>query len=278
MALFGDRTGGWRFDLDLDNGAVEALTRRATRFGLRAGDHFETPTSIDPRSIVRIEDQGPMGSCQGHSLTSCLEMLFWVATGQRTEFSRLWAYYLTQMKDGLFGRDQGSTISGGIEVAAQTGICLETMCPYPRPVAYDARWRPTQAQRDNAAQFRIRSWSRLRTYDDVFNYLATGQGFVHTGSAWMWQAGQDGITRLKPPSGGHSVPILGFSDKTDSRGRHYLTWPQSWGPDEPVQGWQDIAPHDFEITAQHSMTVLFGVSDLSTPAPRHVDWSKLNVL
>jgi len=79
----------------------------------------------------RTENQGPMGSCQGHSISSVLERLAMVR-GERVQLSEIFAYLATQKIDGLLGRDRGSTISGGCKVAMQYGCPPEKLTGYPR--------------------------------------------------------------------------------------------------------------------------------------------------
>ena len=77
----------------------------------------------------RQENQMRQGSCQGHSLSSCLEGCYWIDSGGKTvDLSRNAAYRFSQQEDGIRG-DQGSTLSGGV-TAARKGICEEKWFPY----------------------------------------------------------------------------------------------------------------------------------------------------
>lgn len=64
-----------------------------------------------------VENQGHLGSCQGHAITTSAEVLYYVATGgEVVQLSRLKSYIDTQAEDGLLGSDSGSTIGGGLAV------------------------------------------------------------------------------------------------------------------------------------------------------------------
>jgi hypothetical protein len=78
--------------------------------------------SIDPRQFMKVENQGSVGSCQGHSISSCVEWCYAIATGgEKLQLSRAYGYYETQRLDGITG-DRGSTIEGGVKLATQYGI------------------------------------------------------------------------------------------------------------------------------------------------------------
>ena len=79
----------------------------------------------------RTENQGPMGSCQGHSISSVLERMAMVK-GEKVQLSEIFAYLASQKLDGLLGRDRGSTISSGCKVAMRWGCPLAELTGYPR--------------------------------------------------------------------------------------------------------------------------------------------------
>src|SRR5262245_33966357 len=104
---------GYRMDLE----RINELRRGAVDFRAHVAGRYAAPPEIDPRPWHRIENQGSMGSCQGHALSSVCEFAYHIATSEVIQFSPLFAYYATQQIDGLLGRDVGSTISGGMECA-----------------------------------------------------------------------------------------------------------------------------------------------------------------
>lgn len=254
----------------------EWLRSYATPMRLMADIDFAAPEEIDPRPWHRIENQGSMGSCQGHALSSVCEYAFRIATGKTTQFSPLFGYYATQKIDGLLGRDVGSTIAGGVKCAMQYGCCPLEVMPYPSPVRYTGQI-PQEAW-PAAEPFKIRSHAVCNNYADVFNYLASGQGGVEIGISWG--SGMQGavIERFSPGGGGHAVCFLGYSRRKDSQGRNYLWKANSWGRDWGNQGWAEVAPMAVDQMGAHQYTVMIGMSDLSVPRPRNVNWLENPVL
>lgn len=267
-------TFGYRIDLE----RRDELRRDAVNFRDRVDGRFAAPPEIDPRPWHRIENQGSMGSCQGHALSSVCEMAYHIATNEVIQFSPLFAYYATQQIDGLLGRDVGSTISGGMQCAKQFGACPLEVMPYPNPVRYSGKITPEAFTA--AAPFRIRSHAVCRNYDDIYAFLASGQGGVEIGISWSGAMTPDGdgvIEQFRPGGGGHAVCILGYSRRVDSQQRPYLwlanSWSQQWGD----KGWAEVAPRAVDQMARHPDTVMIGLSDLSTPTPRKIDWTKDSV-
>jgi hypothetical protein len=270
----GQFTFGYRIDLE----RIDELRRSAIDFRTHVDGRFSTPPEIDPRPWHRIENQGAMGSCQGHALSSVCEMGYHIATNEVTQFSPLFAYYATQQIDGLLGRDAGSTISGGMQCAKQFGACPLEAMPYPQPVRYTGRFTPDAFQA--AAPFKIRSHALCAGYDDVFAFLASGQGGVEIGLSWgsSMTPNRDGvIEQFRSGGGGHAVCFLGYSRREDSQGRKYLWLANSWSEDWGDRGWAEVSPEAVDQMAEHRDTVMIGLSDLSTPTPRVVDWVKESV-
>jgi hypothetical protein len=105
------RVGYWLHDHE-DTAFLNSLPGESNVLAMR-GTYSEV--KVDPRSVMKIENQGSVGSCQGHALSSCVELCYYIATGDLTrQLSRAYAYYETQRIDNISG-DRGSTISGGIK-------------------------------------------------------------------------------------------------------------------------------------------------------------------
>lgn len=238
---------------------------------------FNAPPEIDPRLWHKIEMQGSMGACQGHALSSVVEMAWFIVMGTAKQFSRLFGYYATQKLDGLLGRDVGSTIEGGCRLAKEYGLPPEEVMPYPVPARYTGRI--PQAAWDAASPFRIRSHAVCNSYDDVFTYLASGQGGVEIGIAWGSMTPVNGvIENYTPGRGGHAVCFLGYSRRRDADGRQYLWMANSWDEQWGNRGWAEVAPRAVDAMCRHQYTVMIGMSDLTTPKPRLIDLSKINVM
>ena len=237
----------------------------------------EIPDEMDPRDWMRIENQRSLGSCQGHAQSSVGELCYRVATGEVTQFSPLFAYYATQQVDGLTGRDVGSTISGGVECATKVGFCPLELMPYPDPPRY--AWHLPAAAVMAAAQFRLQSHTAIGSYDEAFRFLATGQGGIEIGLAWgnMLSQSTGIIEQFAPGRGGHAVCLLGYSRRKDRNNRHYLWLANSWSETWGNQGWAEVAPAAIGQMLAHNSTTAVGMSDLSVPVVRAVDWRKESV-
>ena len=244
---------------------------------LRQFSLADIPAQMDPRDWMRIENQRSLGSCQGHAQSSVGELCFHLATGEVTQFSPLFAYYATQQIDGLAGRDVGSTISGGLDCASRFGFCPLAIMPYPDPPRY--AWQLPPAAIHAAAAFRIASHTTIASYDDAFRFLATGQGGIEIGLAWSDVLSQSTgiIERFVPGWGGHAVCLLGYSSRQDKQGRRYLWLANSWSETWGNHGWAEVAPSAVQQMLVHSQTTAVGMSDLSVPVSRSVNWRKESV-
>lgn len=255
------------------------LERESTPMLFGDGD-FSAPDEIDPRGKVRHDKQGGVGSCQGFSLANCGEYLWAIQSGWNSyksdhQFSSMAMYLLSQEKDGLIGRDSGSTISGGLHVARNTGFVPEHLLPYVARYPSNARSVVTQSMRQAASLFRIRSHTWLKSYADIFRYLASGAGAVHTGTIWNNSFySSSGVLESVSlgGGGGHATAWLGYSRRKDSRGRNYI-----WRLNSHNDSWTEIAPSVIDRICQHSYTAIVGISDMSTPGPRNIDWTKEKV-
>lgn len=262
MPIQPNSPGGWRMDLErrdqLFAGAIEIDFN-----SLMKG--FREPEEIDPRPWHKIENQGSVGSCQGHSLSSVVEHAYHIATGEVKQFSRAYAYYATQLIDGISG-DEGSTIDGGVQLATIRGLPLEESW------TYSGRYDPTppggwDAQYEAAAPWKIRNKVIIRNYDDAYRFLASGQGGIHHGSSWGFEPNREGVVeRFRPGGGGHSTAFLGYSKRKN------IWMANSWG-NWGIGGYAEITPEAFNAMCRHSYSVVIGLTDLTTPKARRIDWA-----
>lgn len=239
---------------------------------------FSAPEEIDPRQWHRIEYQKNMGSCQGHALSSVGEYAYHIATGEVTQFSPLFCYYATQRIDGISG-DRGSTISGGARCAKENGFCPLDVMPYPDPVRYTGKIPPEAYTA--ATPFKIRSHSVCRNFEEVFAYLASGQGGVEIGIAWggaMTPNSEGVIEQFRPGGGGHAVCFLGYSQRRDRQDRQYLWLANSWSVTWGNKGWAEVSPTAVDQMGRDGNTVMIGMSDLSTPEVRPYSFLKNRVI
>jgi len=87
------------------------LHETATPFKL-SGPMMRAPEKYDPRSFLKVENQGQVGSCTGHASSTCSEICENIETkGGNTQLSRGFCYIMGQRESGITG-DRGATISG----------------------------------------------------------------------------------------------------------------------------------------------------------------------
>lgn len=180
---------------------------------------FQRPAEV-PVEWHRTENQGRLGSCQGTALTSVLERLWFVMTGEVVQLSKIFAYLGSQQIGGLLGVDQGSRPTDGIKLALNVGSPEEALTGYPG--AY-----PTKAQinaylsKNNfaaAARYKAKSACVFRPDDGPETHMT----FIGGGGAeWFGIKWYDGlipadriVRKYAPPKGvklgGHSNALLGY--------------------------------------------------------------------
>lgn len=250
----------------------------------------DLPERVDPRRSqladkgwLQVEDQLTQGSCQGQSLTECLEYCYAVATNAVEQFSRQYAYLLSQKFDGING-DRGSTLNGGTKAAKQ-GICRESVGPYTR--SYPGLGWMTQAMHDDAKNFKLKSHTALKSAAEIRNYIGAGAGIVQIGIMWGNEMTPDssGIIRRFTGNGGggHAVTLDGYVPWQDvgvqnSAGYYFLlknSWSKRWGKD----GRAYVEPSAVDAMCRHRFSSMIGRSDMETPNIRNIshDFTKKGI-
>lgn len=240
---------------------------------------FSTPEEVDPRKLYPDhpwpESQLQQGACAGHMRANIVEFCEAIATGGRPpQLSRQYAYITGQMIDGLVGRDVGATISGQVKAATEGGTCREELWRYtgiyhtspPAPQT----WETVRA---DAREHRIARHAVMRSYDDVFKWLAMGTGGVGIGIRWGLPDSPI-IETFSPGRGGHAVALLGYTKRKDRKGRNYILLLNSWGERWGNRGWAEVAPSAIEQMLQDRYTVMIGMTDMVDVKPRRIDFTK----
>lgn len=229
---------------------------------------FARPDEIDV-DWHKTENQGPIGSCQGNDLTSCLERIQYASTNDKTkvvQLSRIFAYLATQKIDRLLGRDQGSNISGGIKLALQHGVCPESLTGYPRSYPSSGEINRILSPANYAAgqpYKALKAWQAPADVEAVMSFIAGG-GAVSIGISWYsGLIPRDRIVRsFRPPSrtGGHAMAVLGYTKEglltavnSHGDGKYFIT----------AEAWRQIIAHRY--------TAALGIT--GSERPRIIDWS-----
>lgn len=268
----------WFSGYPIERERRDEIEATATTLPFRLDD-FDAPEEIDPRGWLQIEDQGQVGSCQGHALSSCIEFAYRVDTGgDIVQLSRMWAYLQSQRFDGLLGRDAGSTLSAGLRVAKELGIPFEESFPYPG--RYTTQIPP--GLEEEAALFKIQSHVMCRSFDDIYTFLASGAGCVQIGCSWNQSMTPDRNGVIDGfqggGGGGHSVIFGGYTRETGPDGRPFLwlgnSWSRQWGAD----GWAKVTARTADQIGRHSYSVMQGLSDMASDDihPRSFDFISNN--
>lgn len=262
---------GWRHDLeDSDYLHADAGLMRALP------ETFDAPEAIDPRGWLKIEDQGQVGSCSGHAMSSCCEVLNWIDTaGGEVQLSRMFAYLMGQKEDGIRG-DNGATISGVVKSAKRNGICLESTFPYPGRYVSEI----PDAAVGEAKDHKILQHQPLSNYADCFRWLATGAGVIEIGIPWRSDLANNRNGVIEQAGGqnygGHALAIVGYTTRKDSSGRNYLIMANSHGTGWGKNGFAEIAPSLFDAWGRDSYSEMIGVTDIEEFDGGRVDWLKNN--
>lgn len=265
--------GGWLEDEE-DRDFLTGLDDDAPVLAMR-GTYSEV--TLDPRQVIKVENQRNQGACQGHAISTVVEWCHCIATGNAgLQLSRAMGYYETQRIDGIRG-DRGSTISGGVKLATTTGICEESLWPYPSRYT-QARPRDWQAVTTNAQQYLIGRSHRMRSYDAVRTFLGSGQGGISIGIGWSSGVmSRPVVESYRQGGGGHAIALLSLSDRKDSSGNPFIWMCNSWGSNWGNGGWSEWSPRAVSQMLSTSRTTAIGLSDMPNVQPREFsleDWKR----
>jgi C1A family cysteine protease len=260
-----------------DREMLKSTATKAKRL-LSLGD---VPEWVDPRQSklaqeawLRVENQLSIGSCQGASLTECLEYCYGTKTNIIKQFSKMYAYLLSQEFDRING-DQGSTLSGGTK-AALAGICEEGDAPYPNQ--YPGKSWITQTMREKAKAFRLKSHTAMESASHIKQFIGSGAGIVQIGIKWWdyMQSPPGGlVTQFSPPArgfGGHAVVFAGYVPRTrsgkESPEKYWFLLKNSHGTRYADEGYAYVLPSVVDRMLKDPFTVMYGRSDMDVPDVR----------
>ena len=208
----------------------------------------------DPAPVCPIKDQDGVGACQGFSLSSIFGVCYYLATGQIKIFSALGLYLLSQKEDGLFGRDVGSTLSGGMRAAAN-GICEDQFWPFRD--RYDTSIPIVERP------FKL-TGSKPTNDPQVINAAIDAGLPVQTGVAWNGDMEKEVVTSYngRTARGGHSRYWFGRLPNGNVRGHG------SWGKNFNSDGRNEITPQALnQIVTFRGNTFVIYSPELVYPAP-----------
>lgn len=265
---------GLGYRLELEDRAQLAATAKP----FQLTQTYSAPPVICHRKWKKVKDQDGMGACTGGARANGSQVLNWIQTGgQVVDLSMMHAYLENQRACRLLGADQGATIDGSCRAAKSAGICLEETFPFPERYATHV---PGAAKTEGLRHL-IQSHAVLRSYEDCYQWLASGVGVILFGIPWMASLANAG-PRIEfrdakgRAIGGHAMCLSGYGGPDpkrpvlDAKGRPYLddenTHTEAWAD----LGWALVAPDLVEAWIEQGHTFI-GISDLEAPfAPRLV--------
>jgi len=180
-----------------------------------------------------VEDQKDLGSCTANALAGALEFLMRKERVPFVDLSRLFIYYNERAIGHSVRIDSGAMLRDGIKALAKQGVCPEESWPY--DVARFAK-KPPKACYQEALDYRILSYARLDTLDEMRACLADGYPFVFGFSVYesfeSQQVARTGVLDLPRVSekllGGHAVLGVGYDDVAE-RFMVRNSWGTDWG-------------------------------------------------
>ena len=244
---------------------------------------FSFPKVCNPLDYLKVLNQQNKGACAGFTMAQVAAMNFWVASGGKTEdFSGDAMYVLAQEKDGIRG-DRGSTPTACAWVAQNIGI-VPLSAYGPTVKEYNQLKPVTDAHRQAASDYKLSSIVRLKSYDQIYQFLGGGLGCVQVCSLWKQHFMEsnlvdsfEGPKHASGHGGGHSYTANGY----DENGNILIT--NSWGSanvhDEggfltTKRFWQELFGNQMSFVLGYSN---MQTSQAAPPGPRTIpikadDW------
>jgi C1A family cysteine protease len=195
----------------------------------------ELPLVVDPfDSSNRVEDQGQLGSCTGHGVTTALE----VSLNTSVQYSRLMAYYNAREIEGTINEDAGAQIRDVVKGLLKTGVCTENSWPYienkfnitPDQVCYDEA-----LEQINEVTIAGLTYSRCISLEDVLFALSNKQPVIigYYVTEQIYKLPSSGIY-AKPSKtakfiGGHCSVVMGYDISSPTASKRFVWVKNSWG-------------------------------------------------
>lgn len=256
---------------------AEIAARLAEQIAMPVSAGLEVPETLFdvPPEWNRIENQSQTNTCATNAGTSVMEVVWYQATGELLQLSRLYLYAKAGVYCGI-STDRGRTLGSVIKAGQLDGACLEAIMPFTVPVTTRV---PAGADQD-AAQRKIAHTVDVRTggYNAVRTLIGQNMGAVLMATYWPIQY-VDGyiVERYKPTgNGGHARAWLFLASKLDSQGRPYVWCANSHSTSAQRGGYELWSPTAVEECLRGDPWGITGITAMTTPKPHVVDWAGVN--
>ena len=175
------------------------------------------PTSVKLGNLPPVKDQGNLGSCTAHGLTSCVEFLELKDGHPLSLLSRLFLYYNERVIEGTVKSDAGANIRDGVKALNRLGCCPEKSWPY-NPPRFAVK--PSASCYKGATSHDLLKYAAVNGLASMKSVLAAGYPFVLGFSVYdsfeSDAVAQSGIVPMPQPNesclGGHCVYCVGYDD------------------------------------------------------------------
>ena len=210
----------------------DKVDQRDYVFNLSALPTKSLPTSVDLRSkCPSVYNQGQEGSCTANAGVAARVMLM---QKPRLLLSRAFLYYEERNLEGNTRSDSGATLRDLCKALYNYGVCEEVYMPYGPITLYTP---PSTTALKNALKYKIKTYQRLSSLNDVKTYLANHLQPVIIGmevyeSMETEAVATTGILPLPTSTeellGGHAVLVVGYDD-TKKVFIVRNSWGANWG-------------------------------------------------
>lgn len=195
-----------------------------------------------------IKNQGAVGSCVAHSLSSIIEYYNYTQTGDASEMSVGYIYGNRNTSDH---KEPGMVMRDALEVVRKYGDVKNDLFPYNREVPEMIELYERQGKKlfKQGYPNRISQYARVTSFNAVKAALMAGNPVL---MAMCWfadmETDEDGVlhTEFKGYDGGHCMFIYGW----DERGwKVQNSWGEDWG-----KGGCLILPYEMPIEEVWTLT------------------------
>ena len=265
----------------------ESLIASAVDFAFESMPLADDPPVIwDPRPHWRVENQGSVGRCAGMAASSVAEICYHrqlpgadrlFRVDKWIHFNGHFSYIRAQSRTKrLYGRDRGSPLPSNVLAAKEDGFCPidwngDGTVDYPMPRRYTTKL--PEGAMDLAQTYKVGYHAYLETFDGILQFLRSGQGGVFVGGPWgKWRPRNGVCNTFKGGGSGHAWAILGWDISRQTVNEDVLLAVNSHGKRSWTQGWTQLTRNFIRQFADHPHTVIAGMSDLSGPEPRKIQW------